>query len=64
MININIVANTTSQMSEKDPSVYQIGGFSDLVFVLIADWLAGRTTDFWVDTIKKIDLDQKPDTIK
>lgn len=57
LVNINIVANTTSQMPEGQKDIYQIGGFSDSVFTLIGDWLAGRGADHWVETIKAIDLD-------
>jgi 60 kDa SS-A/Ro ribonucleoprotein len=59
LVNINLQPYETNQMPEGKKDVYQIGGFSDQIFVLISDWLSGRNTDFWVETIKKIDLDEK-----
>jgi 60 kDa SS-A/Ro ribonucleoprotein len=60
LVNINIQPYDTSQMPEGQKDVYQVGGFSDHIYTLIADWLAGRNADHWVETIKAIDLDQKP----
>jgi len=58
LVNINVYANTSNQMPENHPDVYQIGGFSDQVFTYIGDWSAGRAADYWLDQIKAIDLDK------
>jgi len=55
LVNINLVAGRTTQ-AENASDVYNISGFSDQIFTLVADWVNGYDTDHWVQTIMKIDL--------
>lgn len=55
LVAINLVAGRTTQV-QNDNDVYNIGGFSDQIFTLIADWVSGYDSDHWVQTIMKIDL--------
>jgi len=56
LVCIDIQPYGTSQSSER-ADVLNIGGFSDVVFELIAGFAKGRSRDHWVDTIAKIDVD-------
>jgi len=55
LIAINLVSGVHTQVQNSD-DVYNIGGFSDQIFTLIADWVSGYDADHWVQTIMKIDL--------
>lgn len=56
LINIDITPSSTSQFAnQKD--VLNIGGMSDNVFSLIADFIEnGNNPSFWVDTIKNVTI--------
>jgi 60 kDa SS-A/Ro ribonucleoprotein len=56
LVCLDVVPNRTTQAVDDD-SVLNIGGFSDVVFELIAGFAKGRSRDHWVDTIAKTDLD-------
>ena len=59
MVNIDIVANTTSQTPCKDePSILNIGGFSDQVWNTIARFVSGDGPTEWVAEINAVILEQ------
>ena len=52
MINIDIVPNTSTQVKERN-DVLNIGGFSDVVFDVIGDFVKhGKDNKHWVDVIE------------
>jgi len=65
LVNVNIQPYTTSQMPDvASPDVYQVAGFSDQIFRLVGDWLAGRGPEHWVETIKAINLDAAVEVVE
>ena len=53
---IDIQPNRTTQACERE-DVLNVGGFSDQVFEVIAEFVRGRlTSDHWVGAIEKIEL--------
>ena len=57
MVNINIVANTTSQTPcASEPSILNIGGFNDQIWTTIQRFVSGDGPSEWVAEIKAIDL--------
>jgi len=61
MVNIDIVANTTSQTPCKDePSILNVGGFSDKIWDTIARFVSDEGPEHWVREIKAVDLGAKP----
>lgn len=56
LVCIDLQQNATTQVGS-DPSVLNIGGFSDTVWEVIKTFVEGRpSADHWVDVISKIDL--------
>lgn len=56
LVCIDIQPNATTQAQERT-DVLNVGGFSDAVFPLIADFATGRlTAGHWVETIERISL--------
>jgi 60 kDa SS-A/Ro ribonucleoprotein len=56
LVCIDIQPYSTTQAAERE-DVLNIGGFTDSVFTLIADFAAGRLTPgHWVDVIESIAL--------
>jgi 60 kDa SS-A/Ro ribonucleoprotein len=59
MVNIDIVANTTSQTPcQAEPSILNIGGWSDATFDVIHRFVSGDGPTEWVEAIRSINLDQ------
>lgn len=52
LICIDLVPNATTQVSNEKNSVLNIGGFSDTVFSVVASFVSGTDTKFWVDRIE------------
>jgi 60 kDa SS-A/Ro ribonucleoprotein len=58
MVNIDIVANSTSQTPCKgEPSILNIGGFSDTIWDTIARFVSQEGPERWVQEINEISLD-------
>jgi 60 kDa SS-A/Ro ribonucleoprotein len=58
MVNIDIVANTTSQTPcIGEPNILNIGGFSDQIWETIRRFVDNTSPQAWVDEIKAISLD-------
>jgi 60 kDa SS-A/Ro ribonucleoprotein len=58
LICIDVQPNATTQAQERD-DVLNVGGFSDAVFTLVADFAAGRLQgDHWVGIIRNIALEE------
>lgn len=56
MVCIDVVANAHTQAEERE-DILNVGGFSDQVFTIIADFAAGRLgSDHWVGVIDSIKL--------
>lgn len=54
---IDIQPNATTQAQERE-DVLNVGGFSDAVFTLVADFAAGRLQgNHWVGVIEKVALE-------
>ena len=60
LVCIDLQPNGTTQAPERD-DVLNIGGFSDTVFELMADFAAGRmAADHWVHVIRSLELESVP----
>jgi 60 kDa SS-A/Ro ribonucleoprotein len=56
LVLIDLTPNATSQAVE-EPNILRVGGFSDAVFGLVADFVAGRmSADHWVGKINEVEL--------
>jgi 60 kDa SS-A/Ro ribonucleoprotein len=56
LVCIDLTPNTTTQAPERD-DILNVGGFSDNVWSIVGDFVAGRlNSDHWVGEIIKIDL--------
>jgi 60 kDa SS-A/Ro ribonucleoprotein len=59
LVCIDLVPNTTTQAIERE-DILNIGGFSDVVFDLIADFAAGADgSSHWIREIEKQPLNRK-----
>jgi 60 kDa SS-A/Ro ribonucleoprotein len=62
LVCLDLVPNRTTQAHEA-PDVLNVGGFSDHVFTLVAEFVAGRLADSrWTAAIERIELDPVPAT--
>ena len=55
LVNINLATEATTQVQDSN-SVFNVGGFSDKVFTMIADWVNGYDAAHWAAVIEKIEL--------
>jgi 60 kDa SS-A/Ro ribonucleoprotein len=55
LVCIDLVPNTTGQVKPRR-NILQVGGFSDQVFTVVADFIAAPSEDSWVKRIEAIDL--------
>lgn len=57
LVCIDLTPNTTAQVKERE-DILQVGGFSDNVFSVIANFVnGGWEKDFWVNEIEKVSLE-------
>lgn len=62
MVCIDTCANNTTQVSDTDPSILNIGGFNDQIWTTIQKFVSNEGPAEWVAEIKAIDLDKIQDT--
>lgn len=55
LVCIDLVPNRTSQVVDR-VDIMNVGGFSDAVFELVGDFVAGRSAAHWVEKVEAIEL--------
>lgn len=57
LVCIDLTPTDDAQVTTHRQSVLQVGGFSDKVFSVVADFIANPSDNAWVDKIEALDLD-------
>ena len=57
LVCIDLTPGDVSQVVKHRQSILQVGGFSDKVFNVVADFIANPSDNAWVDKIEALDLD-------